>query len=179
MMICFFAFLTAILLLDPISALVRLPFNRSKFSLEMSSSKLVDPSYNLAIGTSFVTAALFGLKSPLVIPFVPLSGLLTVQTGRVRFSFDDEALEVLAKKKDDELTDSGENFAVGGKNRWKYDTFTSWNFIPNESFPLFMYFKETQTNGPEKEQFHLFPVIMNSQQLSTFMKEKVGVDKMK
>ncbi|KAK6941653.1 Protein of unknown function DUF3119, partial [Dillenia turbinata] len=42
--------------------------------------------------------------------------LLLVQTTRVRFVFDQEALEV---RIGDELKESGENAFVSGKNRWK------------------------------------------------------------
>ncbi|GAB4832867.1 hypothetical protein Ancab_006883 [Ancistrocladus abbreviatus] len=54
-----------------------------------------------------------------LIPAVPvglLGLLLLFRTKRVRFVFDDEALEV---RVGDELKDSGENVFVGGKNRWK------------------------------------------------------------
>lgn len=44
-----------------------------------------------------------------------------------------------------ELTDSGENAFVGGESRWRYDTWTNWEVYPSESFPILMYFKETQT----------------------------------
>eukprot|EP00747_Dinoflagellata_sp_TGD_P197198 gnl/TRDRNA2_/TRDRNA2_68270_c0_seq1.p1 gnl/TRDRNA2_/TRDRNA2_68270_c0~~gnl/TRDRNA2_/TRDRNA2_68270_c0_seq1.p1 ORF type:complete len:259 (-),score=49.06 gnl/TRDRNA2_/TRDRNA2_68270_c0_seq1:95-829(-) len=142
---------------------------------------IIPPSYNLAIGTVATTAALVGLQAPVPVSafFGALGALLTVQTTRVRFSFEPKAFEVLLEGQGGELGDSGENFAVGGENRWNYDTFTRWNFVPSESFPLFMYFYETQTKGGDEEQFHLFPVIMNSQDLGDAMKERVGVDKMK
>ncbi|PKI75747.1 hypothetical protein CRG98_003890 [Punica granatum] len=84
-----------------------------------------------------------------------LGGRLVINsaTTRVRFVFDDEALEV---KIGEQLQESGENVFVGGKNRWKYSTFVNWElWWPN--FPILVYFKETQTK-PEG-QVHFFPVI--------------------
>ncbi|GAB4828288.1 hypothetical protein Ancab_035202 [Ancistrocladus abbreviatus] len=76
-----------------------------------------DPDYRIPI-------VLLGLAGGLaysenLIPAIPiglLGLLLLFQTTRVRFVFDDEALEV---KVGDELKESGENVFVGGKNRWK------------------------------------------------------------
>lgn len=107
---------------------------------------------------------------------------LTFQAGRVRFVFDDTSFELKttgnnASESDDALGSSGENFVVGGKNRWDYDTFVNWEFFPNVDTPLLIYFKETQTpeenwsEGPGKldkkggGQLHFFPAIANAQQL--------------
>lgn len=100
---------------------------------------------------------------------VGLLGLLLLfQTTRVRFVFDDEALEV---KVGEELDESGENVFVGGKNRWKYSTFVNWElWWPN--FPILVYFKESQTK-PEG-QIHFFPVIFNGKQLYDVMVERCG-----
>ncbi|KAK1312549.1 hypothetical protein QJS10_CPA07g00689 [Acorus calamus] len=97
--------------------------------------------------------------------------LLLFQTTRVRFVFDDEALEV---KVGDQLEESGENVFVGGKNRWKYSTFINWElWWPN--FPILVYFKEAQTK-PEG-QVHFFPVIFNGKQLYDVMVERAGPSK--
>ena len=53
--------------------------------------------------------------------------------GRVRFVFDKEALEIFVSKSNEgtgteTLKQSGQNFAVGGKNRWKYSSFTEWYY---------------------------------------------------
>ncbi|KAI4377341.1 hypothetical protein MLD38_014986 [Melastoma candidum] len=103
---------------------------------------------------------------------VGLLGLLLLfQTTRVRFVFDDEALEV---KIGEELQESGENVFVGGKNRWKYSTFVNWElWWPN--FPILVYFKETQTK-PEG-QVHFFPVIFDGKQLYDVMVERAGTSK--
>ncbi|KAL2979075.1 hypothetical protein AAZX31_13G151600 [Glycine max] len=103
---------------------------------------------------------------------VGLLGLLLLfQTTRVRFVFDDEALEV---KIGEQLQESGENVFVGGKNRWKYSTFVNWEFWwPN--FPILVYFKESQTK-PEG-QIHFFPIIFNGKQLYDVMVERAGPSK--
>ncbi|KAG8491647.1 hypothetical protein CXB51_014999 [Gossypium anomalum] len=98
-------------------------------------------------------------------------GLFFFQTTRVRFVFDDEALEV---KVGEQLEDSGENVFVGGKNRWKYSTFVNWE-LWWPSFPILVYFKETQTK-PEG-QVHFFPVIFNGKQLYDVMVERAGPSK--
>jgi hypothetical protein len=122
-----------------------------------------------AVNQNWVGAVVFGL----------LTALFFIQTGRVRFTFDDEAMEVFVLKKDDvsgeTINASRENFAVGGKNRWSYDKWNDWKFIPSSSFPILFYFNENQTNGPEKGQLHLFPCILNAKQLEEMVVKKVGV----
>ena len=80
-------------------------------------------------------------------------------------------MEVKIAGQGDELEDSGENFAVGGKNRWRYDTWTNWEVYPSESFPVLMYFKETQTS-PEG-QIHFFPFIMDPQRLLKEVRSRI------
>jgi hypothetical protein len=74
---------------------------------------------------------------------------------------------------EERLKESRENFAVGGRNRWRYNSFTDWYFVPSKEFPVLMYFRETQTK-PEG-QFHLFPVIMNGRVLYNTLMDKVGI----
>ncbi|TVU32599.1 hypothetical protein EJB05_24336, partial [Eragrostis curvula] len=93
------------------------------------------------------------------------------ETTRVRFVFDNEALEV---KIGDQLQEGGENVFVGGKNRWKYSTFVNWELWWPQ-FPILVYFKETQTK-PEG-QIHFFPVIFNGRQLYDVMVERAGPSK--
>ena len=63
-----------------------------------------------------------------------------------------------------------------GENRWKYDTFVNWDFLPSEDFPILVYFRETQTPAVNREevplvvdeldgQVHFFPAISDAQQL--------------
>lgn len=65
-----------------------------------------------------------------------------------RFVFDEDSFEL--KNADfgassEVLLESGENFVVGGANRWRYDTFVNWDFFPNVNTPILVYFKENQT----------------------------------
>lgn len=132
----------------------------------------------------------------LVAPWLPggfflLLGLfLVVQTLRIRFVFDDDAFEVKTKPFDQLFSSSplaatGENFAVGGENRWRYDSFVNWQFFPSEDIPILVYFKETQTpedkwavgpgemansaealaKGAVKGQVHFFPCIASKDDL--------------
>lgn len=151
----------------------------SLFSLGKKKAKAVkretivpEPDYRIPIvflglagglvyGDNLIAAAPVGL----------LGLLLLFQTTRVRFVFDDEALEVKVGK---ELEESGENVFVGGKNRWKYSSFINWElWWPN--FPILVYFKESQTK-PEG-QVHFFPVIFNGKQLYDVMVERAGPSK--
>ena len=154
-------------------------YGRPLTTMAMSeASKLTIPkNYNVAIGSIATSAALiFGAHNIIAgIPFVLLSLLLFIQAGKVRFVFDDEALEIFVARKNDQgevENASRENYVVGGKNRWKYSTFTDWYFIPSKSFPILMYFKENQTSA--EGQVHLFPVIMDGKMLYETMMKKVG-----
>lgn len=131
-----------------------------------------DPDYRIPIVLLGAAGGLAYTNNLLPAAPVGLLGLLLLfQTTRVRFVFDDEALEV---KVGDELNESGENVFVGGKNRWKYSTFVNWElWWPN--FPILVYFKETQTK-PEG-QVHFFPVIFNGKQLYDVMVERAGPSK--
>lgn len=134
-----------------------------------------DPSFNVQLGllaiagfagyegfsgyeVAYVPAALFGL----------LGVFLTIQATRIKFTFDDEALEIYR------AGEETENVVVGGRNRWTYDSFVNWEFwFPG--FPVLVYFKETQTT-PEG-QVHFFPIIFNGKQLYDVMVERCGPSK--
>jgi len=131
-----------------------------------------DPDYRLPIAILGIAGAFAYADNLLAAAPVGLLGLLLLfQTTRVRFVFDNEALEV---KVGDQLQESGENVFVGGKNRWKYSTFVNWELWWPQ-FPILVYFKETQTK-PEG-QIHFFPVIFNGQQLYDVMVERAGPSK--
>lgn len=137
---------------------------------------IVPPDYTLAVGASISTivSAYEGKILPNAVIFGLLSALFIIQTFRVRFVFDNEAMEVFLSDpttSKDGIKKSGENFAVGGENRWKYSTFTNWTFLPSRSVPILMYFKETQTK-PEG-QIHFFPVIMSPKILNDLMNERI------
>ncbi|KAH6761085.1 hypothetical protein C2S52_008212 [Perilla frutescens var. hirtella] len=131
-----------------------------------------DPDYRIPVVLLGMTGG-FVYADNLVaaVPIGLLGLLLLVQATRVRFVFDGEALEV---KVGDQLQDSGENVFVGGQNRWKYSTFVNWE-LWWPSFPILVYFKETQTK-PEG-QIHFFPVIFNGKQLYNALVERCGPSK--
>ena len=144
-------------------------------SMAAGEKTVPKPCYNLGLGTMAISAGLTAsgnVGGGVVMAL--FGGLFTVQAGRVRFEFDDEALEVKIDtgNKEDELMSSGENLVVGGANRWDYDTVTDWFFIPSKDFPVLIYFKETQTS-PDG-QVHFFPVISNGAELYDVMMSKIG-----
>lgn len=121
--------------------------------LPLVASEVVVPTPDFKVAAGFAGAGL----SILLLPALPggfflLLGLfLLVQTLRIRFVFDDEAFEVKTLPLDQifsadaALTKTGDNFAVGGDNRWSYSSFVNWEFFPSEALPILVYFKETQT----------------------------------
>lgn len=147
-------------------------FGRKVKAKTKRETVIPDPDYRIPIVLLGATGALVYTDNLVAAVPVGLLGLLLlVQATRVRFVFDDEALEV---KVGSELKESGENAFVGGKNRWKYSTFVNWEFWwPN--FPILVYFKETQTK-PEG-QIHFFPIIFNGKQLYDVMVERAGSSK--
>lgn len=146
----------------------------------------VDPSYNLAAG-SLVVGTVFGgledLKSKLgkyigylfgawAIFFTAFGLFIAYQTTTLRFKFDDQAFSLVKV----DGSSIGENAVVGGENSWKYDSFVNYDFLPSESFPILVYFKETQTPkelwvdvpitvDTLEGQQHFFPCISDSQKL--------------
>lgn len=203
--------LLALLLLVASADAFLLPANgpRSLSRARPSAQKLAPISVTMALDSEvpnvdFRLAGSLLVLGPLMIAapwllggFFTLLGLLIcVQTFRIRFVFDEEAFEVktldltdidLSKIFSSEvaLGTTGENFAVGGENRWKYDSFVNWEFFPSKDLPVLVYFKETQTpadkwdvgpgqmaNSPEAQakgavpgQVHFFPCIANAEQL--------------
>jgi len=147
------------------------------------ASLVVPEDYKVSL--SFVALGLVVIFVPWLLGgFSLVLGLFLVfQTLRIRFVFDDDAFEVKTKPLDDlfssGLTETGDNFAVGGENRWSYSSFVNYDFFPSEALPVLVYFKETQTpedkwdvgpgkwaNGEEalakgaaKGQVHFFPCI--------------------
>lgn len=138
---------------------------------------VVDSDYTLAavfgavgLGTFLVgnvfTFVLGGL-------LILLATLFAVQASRIRFVFDQDAFELKntsgGDDKQEQLKDSGENFVVGGANRWAYKSFINWEFFPKGSpIPILVYFKENQTikpDGSNDGQIHFFPAIANCKQL--------------
>jgi hypothetical protein len=120
-----------------------------------SAPVVVKEDYKVAGG--FVLFGLLVVLAPWVIGGFSLflGTFLLFQTFRIRFVFNEDSFEVKTKPLDnlfgsgDEIVDTGDNFAVGGANVWKYNSFVNWEFFPSEDIPILVYFKETQT--PEKE----------------------------
>lgn len=102
-----------------------------------------------------------------------LAAFLAVQATRVRFVFDDDALEVVVSGKapGEEAGAATENAFVGGRNRWAYDSFVNWEFWW-PGFPVLVYFKETQTKA--EGQIHFFPIIFDGKVLYEVMRERCG-----
>jgi hypothetical protein len=77
------------------------------------------------------------------------ASFLAVQARRIRFVFDETSFELknveFGASKEEVLRASGENFVVGGANRWDYDKFVNYDFFPSVDYPVLVYFKETQT----------------------------------
>jgi len=168
----------------------------------LAVAEVVDPSYNLALG-SLALGAVWGIPgSPLkskwgaFLAGVPLAlfGLfLAFQTTTLRFTFEDSSFALVRS----DLSSTGENVVVGGENVWRYDTFVNWDFFPSEDFPILVYFKETQTpkeywnagpgeqansaealaKGAKEGQVHFFPAIARVDQLKAGF-EKNGCAKL-
>lgn len=136
---------------------------------------VVPQDYKVSLGFLATSALLWSLHLPFIsIPLGLLSILLIIQTGKVNFVFDDEAMEILIKKGEG-LEKSRDNIVVGGRNRWKYSSFVDWYFWPSFQLPILFYFYETQTK-PEG-QVHLFPVLLKAEVLNKVVTERVGVKK--
>ncbi|KAK9832598.1 hypothetical protein WJX81_002696 [Elliptochloris bilobata] len=126
------------------------------------------PSYNIPIALLGIAALSAYEGNAVAAGLMGILGVfLAIQASRVRFRFEDDALEVLIG----ESNEKTENKFVGGENRWKYDTFVNWEFWW-PAFPVLVYFKEMQTK-PEG-QIHFFPIIFNGKQLYDVMSERCG-----
>lgn len=130
---------------------------------------VIREDYTLAIAfllaglilTSAGSQLLNGAGSVPGILILLLGILFTVQAGRIRFVFDDEAFELKARVVGEDvdvaspaLRSTGENIVVGGENRWSYASFVNWEFFPKGWLeaglpPILVYFKETQTPGSQ------------------------------
>ena len=159
-------------------------------SLAAGPLEVIEPSYNLAVG-SLALGAAFGvpgspLKSKLSaflggIPLTLFGLFLAYQTTTLRFTFDDDNFSLVKSN----MESTGENVVVGGENIWAYQSFVNYNVFPSQKFPILIYFKETQTPeefwkvGPGEQanseealakgavpgQVHFFPAIGNTEQI--------------
>jgi len=150
---------------------------------------IVDPSFNLAAGSAVIGTLCGGLEDVVkqkvnkslaavfgggAILFTIFGAFIAFQTATLRFTFDENSFS-LVKSSGEKLD---ENVVVGGENKWAYDTFVNWKFLPSEEFPILVYFKETQTprdNWVEapivvdnfEGQAHFFPAIARADELAT------------
>ncbi|VEU44483.1 unnamed protein product [Pseudo-nitzschia multistriata] len=161
----------------------------SSSALGVGGLELVDPSYNLAIGAfaiglaggfledlrdengeKLLTAKPFG---GLAVIFTVFSLFLAFQTTTLRFAFDDDSFSLVQANG---ANLEQENIVVGGENKWRYDSFSNYDFLPSRDFPILVYFREDQTPVENREevpitidnlegQVHFFPAISNSKQL--------------
>lgn len=166
------------------------PATLSRTRLAAAPLEVIDPSYNLALG-SLALGAVFGvpgspLKSKLSaflggIPLTLFGLFLAFQTTTLRFTLDDENFALVRSN----LESTGENVVVGGENVWSYKSFVNYDMFPSRNFPILVYFKETQTPeenwnvGPGEQanseeaiakgavpgQVHFFPAIANTEDL--------------
>lgn len=128
-----------------------------------------EPSFNVPFGLLAISGLSFYEGLWPIGGFAGILGaFLVLQATRIRFVFDDEAVEL---KRNGEETD---NIVVGGQNRWTYDSFVNWEFWW-PGFPVLVYFKETQTK-PEG-QIHFFPIIVDGKALYQVMSERCGPSK--
>lgn len=164
--------------------------HQSSLSVYKSSTEfptiVIPKNYNVAIGSLAITILSLVRGNFFVgVPFAALSLLLFVQTGKIRFVLDNEAFELFVSKGGEEnkeaLEETRENIVVGGKNRWKYDSFVNWFFIPSKEFPILVYFKENQTPNRKDEsgQIHFFPALMDGRKLYETMYERIGPKEVK
>jgi hypothetical protein len=185
---------------DAATKLIRLPESKP-----VQPAVVIREDYTLAavfvLGgvflASFGSQVLYGAGSLPGVLILLLGVLFTVQTGRIRFVFDGEAFELKTRASGADtdgssgsLTSSGENVVVGGANRWKYNTFVNYEFLPKGWLekglpPILVYFKETQTpadqwdvgpgqlansadalaRGAARGQVHFFPALCDCKQM--------------
>uniref|UniRef100_A0A383VVU7 DUF3119 family protein n=1 Tax=Tetradesmus obliquus TaxID=3088 RepID=A0A383VVU7_TETOB len=141
----------------------------SKAAPPKRATVIPEPSLNVPLGLLAISGlSAYEGVTPLAVIAGILGVFLSIQSTRVKFVFDDDSLEVVIAGKEEQET---ENAFVGGRNRWRYDTFVNWE-LWWPGFPILVYFKETQTK-PEG-QIHFFPVIFNGRQLYDVMVERCG-----
>ena len=153
----------------------------------LSTSHIIDPSYDIAIATGCLSSAccVLSLKfrkqiiaEVLTVLLTFLFGYISIKTSTVRFDFDKTNLS-LVKSNGAALGESPLFPSAGEKGdySWSYESITNYCFLPSDALPLLLYFKETELpssfiiqppfvidNLPG--QIHIFPMIGNFQQLS-------------
>ena len=96
--------------------------------------EVIDPSYNLALGSLALGAVFITPGSPLKstlsiflggIPLTLFGLFLAFQTTTLRFTFDDEYFSLVRSNGES----SGENLVVGGENVWAYNKFVNYDLL--------------------------------------------------
>lgn len=98
--------------------------NQTKQKATKRETIIPEPSYNIpAVLLGSAALSHFGFSNEILAGLTGVLGVfLAIQASRVKFIFDDEALEVVIGEKEEKT----ENAFVGGANRWKYNTFVNW-----------------------------------------------------
>ena len=139
------------------------------------SRVVASPDYTLAAAVSFsggglvythaAEASYWASHFPLDLPLVVFGVFLAFQTARTRFVFDGSAFEVTKQNLDAKNVPT-DNFVVGGRSRWEYDTIQGYRFVPSRLVPALLYFTETsKSTAPEPPQMHLCPVLGNAREI--------------
>ena len=140
-----------------------------------AQEEVLEPDYrlgaSLAATGGVLTFGTLGLGAPVGAPIGLLGAFLASRARAVRFIFSADSFEVMTAT-DGELAPTGPNFAVGGKNRWRYEAIAEWAMYPSPEAPVLVYFRETQTRP--SGQGHLFPILMDPKRLRALMDERVG-----
>ena len=166
------------------------PFDLLRTNIFSPSHVIIDSDYTLAAAFAIIGIAILvtdynvdgslSLVGALGGTFITLLGVLfAIQARRIRFVFNEQYFEIKTVEQTTTTTagskgivvlkDSGENFVVGGANRWAYTTFVNWKFFPSLDVPILVYFKEIQTKNDG--QIHFFPAVANCKQI----REQVSV----
>ena len=133
--------------------------SRVQTNTALHSTLLIDPNFNLVIGSAIFAAQFSGIETVflrgnsvaqvigntarvLKFAFGVFAIFLTYQTSTLRFSFDDQNNFSLVKADGNKI---GDNVVVGGENSWNCKNFVNYAFLPGEKFPILVYFKEIQT----------------------------------
>jgi hypothetical protein len=152
---------------------------------------VVDKSYNLALLS--ISAGLFcsavslkfdnkfgGILSRVsggaAVQLLAISTFIGYQAATLSFQFDADSF--IVSKANDAIS------ASSSISRWDFNKITSYGFVPSETFPLLVYFKETQMPSEswaelpiivddKPGQAHLYPAVVNSQQLMSQWKSKI------
>ena len=98
------------------------------------------------------------------LPLLVFGAFLVLQTFRTRFVYDDAAFEVTKRNLDGRALET-DNFAVGGRSRWRYGDIVGYRFLPHRRAPALLYFTETKTTK-SPPQMHLCPVLGDASQIA-------------